>query len=184
MRSLLTHRATRFALVCVGLGVGTTAAFGLPWDTDMANNQTIKAFEREMASPPAGSVAQPNLLTPRTQAVNYDRLTPEGMAVTSPIPITEQSVAKGKEMYEIYCLPCHGHGSQLGPVGVTSTPPRFIGVIPLLPSILGARTDGYLYLTIRNGGVIMPSYGWAMDETERWSVVHYLRSEQFVEDSK
>ena len=38
------------------------------------------------------------------------------------------------------------------------------------------QTEGYLYLTIRNGGAIMPSYYWAMNDAEMWDVVAYLRS--------
>jgi hypothetical protein len=37
------------------------------------------------------------------------------------------------------------------------------------------RTDGYLYATIRNGSIVMPTYGDAMSSTERWEVVLYLR---------
>ena len=33
----------------------------------------------------------------------------------------------------------------------------------------------HLYLTIRNGGGIMPAYGWAMNDSEIWSVVGYIR---------
>jgi mono/diheme cytochrome c family protein len=40
---------------------------------------------------------------------------------------------------------------------------------------VSTRTDGYLYLTIRKGGGVMPGYGAAMDEHEMWSVVSYLR---------
>ena len=40
------------------------------------------------------------------------------------------------------------------------------------------RSDGYLYATIRNGGVVMPAYGDAMSAAERWEVVLYLRQLQ------
>ncbi|MBA2321438.1 MAG: cytochrome c, partial [Deltaproteobacteria bacterium] len=30
------------------------------------------------------------------------------------------------------------------------------------------RSDAWLYLTIRNGGGIMPPYGWGMNDTEMW----------------
>jgi len=40
------------------------------------------------------------------------------------------------------------------------------------------RSDGYLYATIRNGGVVMPAYADAMSVEERWQVVLYLRKLQ------
>ena len=39
-----------------------------------------------------------------------------------------------------------------------------------------AKSEGYLYLTIRNGSAIMPGYSWAMNDEEMWDVVAYLRS--------
>ena len=38
--------------------------------------------------------------------------------------------------------------------------------------------DGYLYGTIRNGGIAMPSYADAMSAHERWQVVTFVRSLQ------
>ena len=40
--------------------------------------------------------------------------------------------------------------------------------------IKGQR-DGYMYATIRSGGIIMPSYGHALSVAERWDIVNYLR---------
>jgi mono/diheme cytochrome c family protein len=49
--------------------------------------------------------------------------------------------------------------------------------VPLVGAagVAKARSDGYLYLTIRNGGVIMPSYGLQLSDEEIWSVVSYVR---------
>jgi mono/diheme cytochrome c family protein len=85
-------------------------------------------------------------------------------------------------MYNIYCSPCHGDGVNLGTV---AQPGRYPGVVALAGDngILKARNDGWVYLTIRNGGAIMPNYGWAMSDTEMWSIVDYVRTmpkSQFV----
>ena len=37
------------------------------------------------------------------------------------------------------------------------------------------QKDGYMYATIRSGGIIMPSYGHALSVAERWDIVNYLR---------
>jgi mono/diheme cytochrome c family protein len=78
-------------------------------------------------------------------------------------------------MFQTYCSPCHGDGINLGPV---AAPGRYPGVAGLASpnGRLHLRSDGWIYLTMRNGGGIMPSYGWAMTDTEMWSVVRYVRT--------
>lgn len=160
------------------LGI-SAAAYALPWDVDMADSQAVKGYEgvnpdvdwrlREL---PEGVVRQENLLTPGQVARNYDRLTPEGQALRAPFAFDDASLARGEKMYQIYCTPCHGDGEVLGPVARTD---RIAVVVPVKSGAVQSRSDGYLYLTIRNGGALMPGYGWAMDDTEMWSLVHYLR---------
>ena len=162
--------------VCVGT---STAAFGLPWDIDMVDGQATKAYSEEMAAPPAGTVAQPHDLTPRgpgfapdgTVVPNVERGSPRGEALTNPYA---EDLVKGEEMYATYCTPCHGDGQKLGTVAEHGFP-----AVAILSGASGRskdRTDGWLYLTVRNGGGLMPSYGSAMSDQELWSVVSYLRT--------
>ncbi len=166
--------------IVTGACVGTsTAAFGLPWDIDMADGQSTKAYADEMAAPPAGTVAQPHPLTPRgpgfapdgSVVPNVERGSPEGELLTNPYA---DNLAMGEEMYATYCTPCHGDGQVLGTVAEHGFP-----AVAMLAGPAGRskdRTDGWLYLTVRNGGGLMPSYGWAMSDQEMWSVVSYLRT--------
>lgn len=164
----------KLALVAAGLLV-STGAFGLPWDVDMADSQSVKGYEQPMRPLPEGVVAQDSVLTPLGFTPNFTRGTPEGEALKAPFAASEDVLETGERMFGIYCTPCHGDGVELGPV---AAPGRFPGVLKLGgPSgILKARSDGYLYLTVRNGGAIMPYYGWAMSDEEMWSLVHYLRT--------
>ena len=154
----------------------STAAFGLPWDIDMADGQQVKGYERQMVGLPPGTVQQAAVESPRGFAVNYRRGSPEGDALQAPFPPSEDVLARGKTMYNTYCTPCHGaDGVTLGPV---AQPGRYPGVVPLAGNggIAKSRTDGWIYLTIRNGGAVMPYYGWAMSDDEIWSTVHYIRT--------
>ncbi len=173
-RRLLTDRRFAGAAALFGLALGT-AAIGLPWDVDMADSQGHKAYEVPMKGIPDGVVAQPDPLTPVGYAPNLDRNTPEGQALTSPLPRDEATVKLGEKMFHTYCSPCHGDGEHLGPV---AAPGRFPGVVALSgPSgVAKMRTDGWIYLTIRNGGAVMPYYSWAMNDREMWSIVHYIRT--------
>ncbi|MCB9678383.1 MAG: cytochrome c [Alphaproteobacteria bacterium] len=155
------------------LALTSTVAFGLPWDIDMADAQTVKAYEREMTPLPEGVVAQANELSPNAYRQNWVLGTPEGNALTNPVEKNEQSLATGKKMFQVYCAPCHGTGTELGPVSK-----QYPGIAMLggANGRLKAIPDGRLYLTIRNGFGLMPSYAYAMNDTEMWSLVHYART--------
>ncbi|MEZ4240251.1 MAG: cytochrome c [Myxococcota bacterium] len=163
------------ALLGAGVLGASSVALGLPWDVDMADGQQRKGYSFEMKAPPAGAVAQPSLTSPNPYTPNYVRGTPEGNAL--PLPSnSDETVAQGKKMYETYCAPCHGvDGINLGAV---AQPGRLPGVLALAgpAGVAKLRSDGYIYLTIRNGGAVMPAYGWAMTDDEMWSTVAYVRT--------
>src|SRR5262245_33664818 len=156
-------------VVAAGILSVSTVAIGLPWDIDMADTQIVKAYEERMYGPVEGTVAQPNLLTPEPQVTDFVRTSAEGPALPSPYPADDHELALGGRMFGIYCSPCHGvDGVNLGPV---AQPGRLPGVVPLggAAGVAHLRTDGWIYLTIRNGGAVMPSYGWAMSDEEMWA---------------
>ncbi len=167
-------RADRIVLVVVGLTL-SGAALGLPWDVDMVDSQAVKAYREPMRPLPEGVVSQANVVSPVAFSPNYIRGTPEGEALQSPLTESAEVLASGERMYGTYCTPCHGDGIQLGPV---AAPGRYPGVAVLAGENgrVKQRSDAWLYLTVRNGGGIMPPYGWGMNDTEMWSVVHYVRT--------
>ena len=117
---------------------------------------------------PAGAVgtaregpAEPPM--PRAQAARL---------LQNPEPATPASVERGKNAYSTYCAVCHGSGGH----GDGPSAKKLILPLPNLPATLGTRSDGYLYATIRNGGVLMPPQGYRIPPGERWDLVNYLRS--------
>lgn len=171
------RRRVAAGLAVAALVLGTSSvAFGLPWDVDMVDSSIVKGYERPMPGLPAGVVAQPNIASPEGFSPNFRRESPEGQALRNPLPDDEATRARGKVMMETYCAPCHGaDGINLGPV---AAPGRMPGVVPLAgpAGVAQLRTDGWIYLTIRNGGAVMPAYSWAMSDDEMWSIVAYLRT--------
>jgi mono/diheme cytochrome c family protein len=154
---------------------GSSTAFGLPWDVDMADGQAQKAYSIPMAVLPEGVIPQEHIFSPKAHMPNMSRMDPEANGLMAPFPASPDAIEQGRKMFGVYCTPCHGDGQVLGPV---AAPGRFPGVVPLSgdTGVAKLRTDGWIYLTIRNGGALMPSYGWAMDDTEMWSIVHYVRT--------
>jgi mono/diheme cytochrome c family protein len=95
----------------------------------------------------------------------------------NPVPSTDQSLARGQEMFERSCAPCHGTDG----IGANA---YIIEVHPLLAAydIAGAQAagyaDGYIYGMIRVGRGVMPSYGHQISHFDRWHIVNYVRQLQ------
>ena len=97
----------------------------------------------------------------------------------------QEFIAHGREMYNIYCLPCHG-GTGVGDGMVGS---RWSSPLPSFHDAQYQRggekgQDGYLFHTIRNGvantpgalpALRMPAYGKVVSERDAWAIVSFLR---------
>ncbi len=99
----------------------------------------------------------------------------EFVNMPNPIPATEESIAKGAELYAANCAICHGeNGEGDGPAAAN---------LPKPPANLHAdhvqvNSDGALFFTITHGVPDSPMPGWGdvLTEEERWHVVNFLRT--------
>ena len=112
---------------------------------------------------PAMHPTQPVALTPATQAKN-------------PVKPTAESLAKGKEFYQIDCSMCHGDNGS----GKTDLATSMNLTMDdwTNPATLANKTDADLFTIIRNGkGDKMPpeAEGRAKD-TEVWDLILYIRT--------
>jgi mono/diheme cytochrome c family protein len=99
---------------------------------------------------------------------------PEISGLVNPVPATAESLARGKQMYERGCVPCHGvNADGQGPVTAKGIPPW-----SLVAPHVGNYSDGFLYSIIRVGRGLMPGYAHQITHFDRWHVVNYLRSLQ------
>lgn len=97
----------------------------------------------------------------------------------NPVPVTEKLMARGKERYEIYCLPCHGAAGD----GNGVVKKYGVAAIPALTDELRIRhPDGYLFQVIRAGSPsgLMGPYGDKIPEEDRWAVIAYVRALQLA----
>lgn len=94
---------------------------------------------------------------------------------TIPVPVTEQLMARGRERFQIYCLPCHGgQGNGQGVVtkfGLTIIANLHDPRIVQMP-------DGEIFNTITYGKGQMGAYGAQVEIEDRWAVIAYLRALQ------
>ena len=100
----------------------------------------------------------------------------EAKARTNPVEPTEEAVKAGKALYEKHCLMCHGdEGKGDGPAT------KFIKPAPSDMTTADAQarmSDGEIFYKVTKGKTPMPPTERKMSETERWQVVHYLRTLQ------
>lgn len=138
-----------------------------PIGLDMFNQPSYKVQEHPITYPT-------DTIPTRGKEMPLDRDT-AGTTLKSPIASSPESIAAGKRVFSKYCVACHG----LDAKGATPVAEKLAANgAPLwdITLTIPSRPDGYLYGTIRNGGVNMPSYGPQTTVEERWNVVNFLRS--------
>lgn len=92
---------------------------------------------------------------------------------TIPVPVTEQLMARGKQRFDIYCLPCHGpQGDGNGIVKKYG----YATVRTLHDKIVVVQPDGELFNTITYGKATMYPYGSQISIEDRWAIVAYMRA--------
>ena len=176
LRTKLKNILVALVLVLLCGGVGCWEQWSESWFPQMKWQKAVQAFERvayreqvDPFTPPEGAVAVDEERPPLEQ---YD---PAADALVNPtLPASFRSLARGAELYAVYCTPCHGAGGLGdGPVSAAgAVPGPFVGVFPLVTA--AARSDGYLYNLIRAGGLRMPGYQRIPSE-DRWHIVNYTR---------
>jgi len=115
-------------------------------------------------------------------ATSAPRPSDEGKTLHNPVPLTSESIASGKKLYEKFCQDCHGVSgdgvSQMAatmPEGETK-PPNLID-----DQWDHGSTDGHIFVDIRDGvggsGTMKGLNGRpGVGPTEMWHMVNYVRS--------
>jgi mono/diheme cytochrome c family protein len=90
----------------------------------------------------------------------------------SPMPVTHELLARGRDRYNIYCVVCHGESGQ-GTGLVTQRG------FPKPPSYdvdrLRAAPSGYFFDVMTRGYGAMFSYANRVNADDRWAIASYIR---------
>ena len=165
---------TKIALL---LGVSFTVCWAIVLSafaqTPSSSSPTNKApAERSMQTP-----------QPPTAKADYSKNTwelPDDASKTkNPVPTSEESIAKGKELYlsrdKGNCVFCHGEtgaGNEANMAKLRRKPANLSS-----KERMAEMTDGELFWKISKGiSQIMPAGEKRMTEEERWHVVNYIRT--------
>lgn len=153
-----------------GLVVSPDMAFSIPYDSYQPNPVTPNGAT--LMLPPEGTVPVGGYRfaygNTREEA---DRA---GAELSNPLEASPKHLARGKQVFDIYCAVCHGSGGAGdGPI---------IGRFPNPPSLLAERAvgllDGALFHIITRGQGIMAPYAVQVRPADRWRAVLYIRSLQ------
>jgi mono/diheme cytochrome c family protein len=138
-----------------------------PIGLDMFNMPSYKPQENPITYPT-------DTIPTRGKEMPLDRDTAE-QQLANPVSTSPESVAMGRRTFAKYCVACHGVDAK----GATPVAEKLsANGAPLwdITLTIPGRKDGFIYGTIRNGGINMPSYGPQTTVAERWALVNFLRS--------
>ncbi len=139
----------------------------VPYDANGAEGINNKPVNSE---PVAGTI-------PRGGHPAYDIPdTPEGYdkakaELKNPLEASEENLAKGKELYEIYCISCHGKKGDGN--GYLSQAEKFEGIPSYKDRDINAGT---IYHVIMHGKNLMGSHSSQLTYNERWQIIHYVEN--------
>ena len=159
----------------VTLGCGKHEKPNFIYMPEMVYSPAIKAQEiGSMRMPVEGTVSRDFVKYPIEKTSDSSGAEKAGREIHNPVPRTADALARGRLMFETYCLVCHGPNGE----GDGTVVPKF----PRPPSLQSDKVrnwqDGSIYHVVTLGQNLMPSYASQIAPADRWSIVHYIRALQ------
>src|SRR5688572_10889207 len=99
---------------------------------------------------------------------------------TFPFPITQETVQRGRERYEIFCSVCHGvtgHGDGM------IVRRGFRRAASFHDDRLRQAPVGHFFDAITNGWGAMPPYAAQVPVQDRWAIIAYVRALQLSQQN-
>ena len=151
---------------------------------NMRDDSRIKPYE---ASPvfADGSSARPldPNAVPRGQPADLALTTGKANGAivnTFPITVDRDTVAKGQQVFNIYCVPCHGAAAD--GKGIVS---GYFNPKPanLIDTPMKQQPVGHFFDVITHGKGIMFSYASRVAPADRWAIIAYIGALQVNKDA-
>jgi mono/diheme cytochrome c family protein len=127
---------------------------------------------------PPHTVARGNL---RADDAFYTGMIGTNLVTTFPFPVTRAVLERGRQRFEINCVPCHGETGEGNGIVVQRG-------FPAPPSYhierLRAAPVGHFFDVMTRGYGVMYSYATRVTPEDRWAIAAYIRALQLSENAK
>jgi len=158
----MSGRSAASCAILMLLGAG---GCGSRWPADMDYQPIVRPLAEAFATP-AGSIPLGGI------EVLDDR--EDDSDAKPPYPLDAQAAARGRAIFAIHCVSCHGaEGKGDG---------RISDKFPQAPNLrhisICKRSDGFIYGTLTAGGRAMPIMREGTTSRDRWDLVAFVRSLQ------
>ena len=145
-----------------------------PYDAYTAN--PLFSDSLTMQAPVKGTIARGHEPAYPYKPKSADDQKLAGLELVNPIPVTPESLAKGKEQYSIFCIDCHGDKGD--GKGYLYTSKRFPAQpTSLIGDLVRNKPDGEIYHVITLGSLsgLMGAHGSQISPENRWNIINYVR---------
>jgi mono/diheme cytochrome c family protein len=97
-----------------------------------------------------------------------------GLELVNPLKPTSENMERGKQVYNVYCISCHGDKGDgkgfLFTSGKYPFPPK-----TLVSGAITSKTQGDIFHVITVGFGVMPAHGAQIRPEDRWKVAMYVK---------
>lgn len=158
---------------------------GYEFMPDMYRNQAYKSYEpsglfgdsTSARTPVAGTV--PRDYTFFTYPSSNEGYEASGRDLKNPFEASEVNIAKGKKLYDNFCMHCHGakgagDGSLIA-TGKFPPPPSYIAGVSSRGGNMRDLSDGKIFHTITYGINLMGPHASQLTYDERWLITLYVK---------
>lgn len=135
-------------------------------DRNMWDNPAFKPQEEPVRLPPKESIP--------TKGIERVPSFAEASRLANPVKPAASDLLRGKELFGIFCVPCHGEtGAGDGPVGkkYVPTPADLRAGSPAMKA-----SDGELFVVISRGSGGMPAFRADLSPGDRWRTILHMRT--------
>jgi mono/diheme cytochrome c family protein len=178
----MSRRSIIFALVLVAFMSCDRTRSSTGWDymPDMYYSNAYESYTANpnfednltMRTPVEGTVPR-EMIPFAWEKTDEDRIL-AGEALVNPWESTEENLKQGNELYDIFCLSCHGvQGDGMGYLFTSDRYPY--PPASLVEDHVKEMKDGALYHSITVGYGIMGAHGGMIRPDDRWKIILYIR---------
>jgi len=150
------------------------------YETYLTMDNGVNADSMSALMPVEGTIARGFI--PWGYGASNDEYKRAGEEAENPIAYSADIMAEGKDLYEKFCLHCHGKkGEGDGDVVVKGNFPLSVSYTSGNSSRGGKMTDmkaGHIYHTITYGLNLMGSHASQILPNDRWKIVYYVQKLQ------